>query len=760
MKYFAGISLILFLFFSCRSTGDESEQSSLDSASIHHLITEAPILDAEEAIRAMVVEEGFKVKLVAAEPLISSPVAMNFDSKGRIWVVEMNNYMPDPDGNGEEIAGGKIVILEDSDQDNVMDSRTVFLDSLVLPRALCLIDEGILVAEPPFLWYYQIQDDKPFNKVLIDSTYTEGGNVEAQSNGLYRAMDNWIYSSGSNKRYRKVGDEWLTETTHLRGQWGISQDDQGRLFYNNNSQNVLGDYFLPSLGAKNPDQRKVAGVNERIVPDKRVFPIRPTSGVNRGYQDNVLDDSLRLKTLTAASGPVVYRGDLFNEDYYQNVFVGEPAANLIKRNILQQEGLIIQGESAYEGREFLASYDERFRPVTLYNGPDGALYIVDMYRGIIQHKLFLTDYLRSEIEKRSLDQPVNLGRIYKVVPENKDHKPIEFPDNGKDLVKLLDHSNGWVRDMAQQIIIDRQYTELVPTLRENLKNNKKPLLATHSLWTLEGLGKLEASDVNILLQSSDRDLQVQALTAMNNVLNVDNIQEFNKLFTAIIQKQDSIPATYLAFQLGKIGSINPDIALTLRNQLTATFSQNTYVLDAVISTLGGKEEAIYHGLANRDTSQLFVKKLENILVAIENNKANKDINLLRKQYSRGAALFKSTCQPCHGADGNGIESLAPPLNNSDWVQGNKERLTAIVLKGLRGPIVVSGKSYDNIGGEMPGIGTNVDVVNEDISQLLSFIRKNWNNDAPEISREEVIRIREKYKDRQEAFTMEELNRIQ
>lgn len=761
IKHVAGICLLIF-FFSCRPSTTEDQHTSLDSTEVQRIITDAPVLGPDEAIQAMVIEDGFEVKLVASEPLISSPVAMNFDPKGRIWVVEMNNYMPDADGLGEEIAGGKIVILEDTNEDDVMDSRTVFLDSLVLPRALCLVDEGILVAEPPYLWYYQIQDDKPVNKQLIDSAYTEGGNVEAQSNGLYRAMDNWIYSSGSQKRYRKTGDKWLTETTHLRGQWGISQDDQGRLFYNNNSQNILGDYFLPSLGATNPDQRNVAGFNERVVPDKRVFPIRPTPGVNRGYQDNVLDDSLRLRTFTAASGPIIYRGDLFGNDYYQNAFVGEPAANLIKRNILSQEGFMVQGEPAYEGKEFLASYDERFRPVTLYNGPDGALYVVDMYRGIIQHKLFLTNYLRDEIDKRSLDQPINLGRIYKVVPKDADSKAVEFPNNPQELVKLLNHANGWVRDMTQQVIVDKGYKELAPVLRENLKNNDDKLQAIHSLWTLEGLGELQAGDISELLRSSDDKLQIQALTAMSSLLDADHIDEFAEEFTDIIQKQDSIAATYLAFQLGKIRSARPDLAEQVRKQLTTTFPQNRFVLDAVISTLGGQEKAVYESLGEmkKDTSLLFVKKLETVLAAIENNKANKDINLLRKKYSRGASIFRSTCQPCHGADGNGIESLAPPLNNSDWVQGNKERLIAIVLYGLRGPITVAGKSYEHIGGEMPGIATNVDVVDEDISQLLSFIRQNWNNDAPEVSREEVIKIREKYKDRQEAFTQDELYRIQ
>jgi hypothetical protein len=202
----------------------------------------------------MQIENGFRVHIVATEPLLTSPVAISFDDKGRIWVVEMENYMPDSLGTGEDLPVGKIVILTDKNGDGRMDERKVFLDSLVLPRAICFIENGILVAESPKLWFYEIKNDKPVNKTLVDAAYAEGGNVEHQPNGLIRALDNWIYSAKSTKRYRKLDNKWLIETTHFRGQWGISQDDQGRLFYNNNSENLQGDYFSPGFGATNQNQ--------------------------------------------------------------------------------------------------------------------------------------------------------------------------------------------------------------------------------------------------------------------------------------------------------------------------------------------------------------------------------------------------------------------------------------------------------------------------------------------------------------------------
>ena len=393
-----------------------------DSLAIRQSIAEAPQLSPEESLKKMHVAQGFTVKLIAAEPLVKAPIAMSFDDKGRIWVVDMQDYMPDTVGTGEDDPSGKIVILTDTNGDGVMDESKVFLDSLVLPRAICLIENGILVAEPPKLWHYDIVNDKPTNKTLVDSSYAEGGNVEHQPNGLFRAMDNWIYNAKSDKRYRKEGTRWVEERTHFRGQWGITQDDYGRLFYNTNSENLLGDYFSPGFGAENTDQKNVAGFVKKIVNDNHVYPARPTPGVNRGYMEGILDDSLRLVNFTAACGPVIYQGNTFGKDYEGNAFVAEPAGNLIKRNILSDDGYVVIGKEAYKNKEFLASEDERFRPVNLSNGPDGALYVVDMYRGIIQHKTYLTPYLKNEIKERRLTRPLNCGRIYKIVPKNSSDK--------------------------------------------------------------------------------------------------------------------------------------------------------------------------------------------------------------------------------------------------------------------------------------------------------------------------------------------------
>jgi mono/diheme cytochrome c family protein/glucose/arabinose dehydrogenase len=751
--------LIIFLQLFSDSTPRKSSNWNYyaDSLSIRKAFSESPVHSPRESIRKMQIEKGFKIHIVATEPLLNTPVALSFDEKGRIWVVEMENYMPDSIGTGEDLPVGKIVILTDRNGDGKMDERKIFLDSLVLPRAICFIENGILVAESPNLWHYEIKNDKPVNKTLVDATYAEGGNVEHQPNGLFRALDNWIYNAKSTKRYRKQGNKWLIERTHFRGQWGISQDDQGRLFYNNNSENLQGDYFSPGFGAKNSNQSRLAGFSESIIKNNKVYPIRPNTGVNRAYMKGIIDDNLKLVNFTAACGPVIFNSTLFGPDYYGNAFVAEPSANLIKRNILSNDGNLVRGKQAYVGREFLASTDERFRPVNLYTGPDGALYIVDMYRGIIQHKTYLTPYLKSEIKARNLTQPLNYGRIYKVMPKGKKARGVKIPQDPSKLIALLSHSNGWVRNKAQQNLVDGKDKSQELPLRQVLKSDSQPLARVHALWTMEGLGVLKKEDVLPLLKSTDWTLRMQALSVLPSVLNRGNYKELLQGLITLLDENDTLAAPYLAFLSPYIQAFDPDSANKLLLDLSKKYSNNVFISDAVISNLQNKEAGFYNEFTgiNPDTSLVISKRLKKIVDDMAKKKVNAPDPA--KEFPRGLALYRSICQACHGADGNGVNGLAPPLNNSDWVTGDKKRLASVVLYGLSGPITVSKKLYQapEVSGEMPGIASNTNFSDEDVAQVLSYIRGSWANSADKVSKEDVAAIRLKYKGRQIGFTEKE-----
>jgi mono/diheme cytochrome c family protein/glucose/arabinose dehydrogenase len=757
------ISFLLIILLKLFSGGPQEKSSStnytLDSLSIRKAFSESPVLSARESMRKMKIEKGFGVHIVATEPLINTPVALSFDGNGRIWAVEMENYMPDSLGTGEDLPVGKIVILTDRNGDGKMDERKIFLDSLVLPRAICLIENGILVAESPNLWFYEIKNDKPVNKTLIDAAYAEGGNVEHQPNGLFRALDNWIYSAKSTKRYRKIGNKWLIEKTHFRGQWGISQDDQGRLFYNNNSENLQGDYFSPGFGATNSNQSRLAGFSESIIKNNKVYPIRPNTGVNRAYMKGIIDENLKLVNFTAACGPVIFNSTLFGSDYYGNAFVAEPSANLIKRNILSTDGNMVTGQQAYVGREFLASTDERFRPVNLYTGPDGALYIVDMYRGIIQHKTYLTPYLKSEIKARNLTQPLNYGRIYRVIPKGKKTRGVKIPQDPTKLIALLSNSNGWVRNKAQQVLVDGKDKTLGFPLRQVLNSSSNNLAKIHALWTMEGLGVLGKDDVLPLMKSTDWTLRMQVLTVLPSILSRENYKEFLPGLTAMLDENDTLAAPYLAFLSAKVETFDPVAANKILLNLSGKYAANIFISDAVISNLQSKEFAFYKKFTgiNPDTSLFLSKRLKKIM----DDMAKKNVNAPdpAKEFPKGLALYQSICQACHGADGNGVNGLAPPLNNSDWVTGDKKRLAAVVLYGLSGPITVNKKLYKSpeVSGEMPGIASNTNFSDEDVAQVLSYIRGSWTNSADKVSKEEVATVRIKNKGRETGFTEKEFN---
>lgn len=753
--------LVLFTFYQCQSRKQAASADTTINAPID--FSKSPVVPASASIGKMKIEEGFEVKLIASEPLVSTPVAMSFDTKGRMWVVEMTGYMPDTLGRGEDIPNGKVVILEDQNKDGVFDTRKIFLDSLVLPRAICLIDNGILVAESPNLWYYTIENDKPVKKRLVDAQYAIDGNVEHQPNGLLRALDNWIYNAKSSKRYRKVGETWKIESTHFRGQWGISQDDYGRLYYNGNSSNVEGDYFSPGFGFSNANQKGVSGYNERPVPNNRVYPIRPTPGINRGYVPGMLDDSLRLVNFTAACGPLIYRGNQFGSDYKFNAFVPEPSANLIKRNILTEEGLTIKGKQAYAGKEFLASVDERFRPVALYNGPDGAMYVLDMYRGIIQHKTYETPYLINQIKTRDLSAPLSCGRIYKIVRKGAKVNDIQMPTDPEGFVKQLGSDNGFLRDIAQQTIQDLRLVGAIPFLKKALQDSTNHLKAIHAMWTLEGLNALETNELVGLLQNADWHIKVQALTALPSVINVQSAPRYEIAMQDIFKAGDERLMPYLAFCVGAIKPYNSTFSDKLLLQLAEKYRSNNYISDAIISNLAFKEELFQQQIATLvpDTNQRIHKQLRKVLNSIRATEKNRDPALVAKLYPKGLRVFQSTCQTCHGPDGNGIKSLAPPLNKSEWVNGNKDKLISIVLFGLTGPIKVNGYVYKapEISGDMPAIAHSEEINDDDVAQLLSFIRTSWQNTSDKVETKDVSVIRARYKNRDKAFTQNELEAL-
>ena len=687
------------------------------------------------------IETGFELQLVAKEPLIAAPVAIDFDNHGRIWVVEMRGYMPDLSGNGEEKPIGRISILEDFDENGVAQTSKVFLDSLVLPRALAHVYGGLLYAEPPNLWFVEINNDKPGKKTLVDSMYAAGGYVELQPNGLMTNVDNWIYSANSTSRYQMKNGKWLREPTTFRGQWGISKDDYGRLYYNYNEAQLAGDYVLPNALMNNPYFVPKGSENSLLTDNQRVYPLHPTT-VNRGYEKGILTDDSLLNKFTAACGPLVYRGDNFPRDFYQNVFVCEPQANLIKRNILSFDSVKTSAKQASDTKEFIAATDEGFRPVTLTNAPDGSMYVVDMHRGILEHRAVSTPYYRNGIAQKKLDTLLNGGRILRV--KNKNHPLEKFPDFIKatdaELADMLRSNNGWVRDRAQQLLLERNAKGVTQKLVEFVKDDRNGVTAVHALYTLEGLNGLSFELLVEAAASSDAMECAHALLLLQKYASKESAPKMLELMKRILQRTDPVIDLYTLIGIGAWNKISPDLFMPVIRQVSAKHANDLVFQEAVVSSVAGHEEEL------RKNNKL----LDSMLVVTLKNKKDDKMNpvLVRREMplderANGRVLFLKTCAGCHGADGEGIEHVGPPLRESEYVHGSLDRLAMIILSGLEGPIHINNKEY-RFNGTMPNFANNFS--DREITDIISYLRNSYvQSRGKSINEKRVGELRKKVK---------------
>jgi len=550
-------------------------------------IPPSPFLKAEEALKSFKLPPGFKMEIVASEPLVAAPVALQFDPDGRLWVLEMTGFMRTPDGEGENAPTGNLVILGDSDRDGRMDQRQVFLDKLVMPRAFLVLQDGVLLVEPPHLLFYKMENGKPGARTIVSTNYAaeadtilgKKANIEHAANSLFWAMDNWIYSANHRTRFKYKNGVFVSEQTIFRGQWGMSQDDHGRLVYNSNSDQLRLDWLPAEYLDRNPNH-DAAGANVDPVKDQRVWPGRVTPGINRGYQKGMLNEDGRLAKFTAACGPVIYRGDNFPPEFYGNAFVCEPSANLVKRNILDLTGGVPLGRFAYIDQEFLTSTDERFRPVNAYTGPDGALYVVDMYHGIIQHRYFLTSYLRKQAESRGMDKTSGVGRIYRIVNQ----KPGPAPNLGSasvaGLVKALEHPNGWWRDTAQQLLVQKRDGRAVPRLEKLARSKASDASRVQALWTLHGLDALRPQLLAELIGNSTPPVKSTAARLHGMVKG-----DVKELLPAA---NDPSPSVKIQTALA-LGESKTSEAFEAMVDLALQMPEELYLREALMSGLSGRE---------------------------------------------------------------------------------------------------------------------------------------------------------------------------
>ncbi|MCC7168940.1 MAG: c-type cytochrome [Planctomycetes bacterium] len=456
-------------------------------------------LTPEETLATFVVPQGYRVELVASEPSLAAPVHAAFDADGALWVVEMRAFMKDVWGRDELAQEGRVVRLVDGDDDGSFESATTFLDGLVLPRSVLPCFDGALVLAPPDLLFARDRDgDGRADDVRVVASGFDGlDNPEHAPNALTWGLDGVIHLAQSRREFTFDGERVVERAVPSIGQWGLTFDDGGRLYTTPNSTALLADLVPKRYGARNGRIDSIAGLGVSIGTSNAVRPAFANPAVNRGYQAGVLGADGKLAQLTAACSPVVDRTAWFASESPGSVFLCEPAGNLVKQLVLEHTDGRLRAVDPRTSGEFLTSTDPRFRPVALTFGPDAALYVVDFGRGVLQHANFITPYLRDQTTARGLERPLERGRIFRVV-RDVPVGPREWPRLSRasdlELVRVLEHEQGWWRDTAARLLVERG-ARVDDALRFVLEASPVRGARIASLHTLARLGRLGPADV-------------------------------------------------------------------------------------------------------------------------------------------------------------------------------------------------------------------------------------------------------------------------
>lgn len=734
-QWLLGIVAMAMLVYTCKVTQRVVQRDENGNIIADKNPSTEP-LSPRESLKKMYLQKGYRLELVASEPMIHEPVAIAWDGNGRLFVAEMNTYMQDIDGKNQMSPICSVKRLEDTNGDGVMDKSVIFIDSLVLPRMLLTLDDRLIVSETNVKHLYSYRDTNgdgvaDEKKLIFRNDEVSRNNLEHQRSGLIWNLDNKIYVTYENVRYvyDRLNDVFKTESLieGSRGQWGLTNDDYGRLFYSQAGSEV------PALDfQQNPFYGRLDLKNQYSREFLEVWPIISTPDVQGGVGRLRPADST-LNHFTAVAGQSIYRGNSLPADLKGDLLIPEPVGRLIRRaKVINTDGKITL-ENAYQKEEFIASADMNFRPVNTATGPDGCLYIVDMYRGIIQEGNWTRpgSFLRRQILGRQLDKNIGRGRIYRLVhddikPDKTLPRMLSLPSS--QLIKYLSHPNGWWRDNAQKLMVVRGDKSVAPQLAAVATTSESELARIHALWTLKGLDAL--NDETLMLALKDKAAQVRRTAVW---ISEEEAIKGNEQVIKALEALKRDPSADVRFQL----------ALSLRFSKSET-AQN---LVKELLTLNTGNELM------AESQKKYEEGIRARALAEENSKTMTAEE--QRLVQRGAVFFNQLCVTCHGADGKGVlnqnkEMPAPPLAGSKNVNGDPEKLVKVLLHGLTGP--VEGKVYSDI---MPPLGGNDD---QYIASVLSYIRKNLaGNNAPIVKPSDVKKVRDATAGRSKFWTWAELN---
>ena len=673
-------------------------------------------------------QPGYKIELVASDPDIEDPVGVSFDGNGRMYVLEMRSYMRDADGSNSREPISRISRWEDTDGDGKYDKHTVFVDHMVMPRiAFPLQDGTILALETDSRDLYKYTDTNgdgvADKKELFYPNYGRVQNMEWQPGGMTWALDNWIYTTYNPFRLRIGADGKIQreETDPNGGQWGNAQDNYGKVWW------VDGGGETGPVNFQTPIVYGAFNVPDNFEPDFQA-PWSAPGGISdpQGGMNRVRLPDGTLNHFTAAAGPTIFRGDRLPQDLQGDLFFEEPVGRIVRRaKIVVTDGLT-QLKNPYDKSEFIRSTDPLFRPVNIVNAPDGTMYLMDMYTGIIQDAQFVGpgSYLRRKAEQYSLDKQHNMGRIWRITHDSltPDHtRPQMYTQTPAQLVPYLEHANGWWRDTAQKLLVLKQDKSVIPAVTALLHSSANQFGRFQALWTLEGLGGLTPAIAREQMQSTEAAMRVQAIRASETLYKAGDKSFATDYRTAMKDPDTNVAIqAMLTMNLLKV----PDSAAAIQTMADTSTVRGIKEIGTQILT-GGRSQGQPVALADTGVGGASLSTDD------------------RRLYGRGQGTYRELCFTCHGTDGTGApvagaadgSTQAPPLAGSPRVTGHRDYIIKVLLQGLQGPI--EGKAY-NAGAVMVSMGANDD---QWIADVATYVRNSFGNQAPVVTADQVAAVR-------------------